>query len=107
RSTCSSDIGRPAEAAAGAPASARAAEAALAVPPAIADSTSAFTTRPCGPEPDTAERSMPASLAIRRASGEAKMRLFDDWPVSPPVGDMAGRPEGGNVEGPYSVFLPP
>ena len=57
-----------------APAAGLAAGAALAPPPAIAASTSALTTRPCGPVPLTAATSTPASLAMRRASGEAKMR---------------------------------
>src|SRR4051812_20597264 len=42
--------------------------------PDLAASTSDLTTRPCGPEPVIAETSMPASLARRRASGEAKTR---------------------------------
>src|SRR3569623_3175351 len=36
--------------------------------------TSARTTRPCGPVPEIAETSIPASLASRRASGEANTR---------------------------------
>ena len=47
---------------------------AFAPPPATAASTSAFTTRPFGPLPVTAERSMPASFAMRRAKGEEKVR---------------------------------
>ena len=41
---------------------------------AIARSTSALTMRPPGPEPESAARSSPFSLAIRRASGEAFTR---------------------------------
>src|SRR6056297_2305367 len=40
----------------------------------IAARTSRSMMRPCGPDPFTAFRSRPASLAMRRASGEAKMR---------------------------------
>ena len=40
-------------------------------PAAIARSTSALTIRPPGPEPESAARSSPFSLAIRRARGEA------------------------------------
>ena len=40
--------------------------------------TSAFTMRPCGPEPLSAERFRPWSAAIRRARGEAKMRAPSD-----------------------------
>ncbi len=39
-----------------------------------AELTSALTIRPPGPDPDSCERSMPASRAIRRASGEAFTR---------------------------------
>ena len=56
------------------------ADACLAPPEALAPSTSAFVTRPCGPEPETAERSIPASLASRRASGEANTRSPLSWP---------------------------
>ncbi len=42
--------------------------------------TSRSTTRPCGPEPLTAARSRPASLAMRRASGEEKTRSPDREP---------------------------
>ena len=61
--------------AAGAEAAAGAAPAGFAPPPAIAVRTSFSTTRPCGPDPWTDATSMPASLAIRLASGEAKTRL--------------------------------
>src|SRR6187431_958597 len=40
--------------------------------PDLAASTSDLTTRPLGPDPAMAETSMPASLARRRARGEAK-----------------------------------
>jgi hypothetical protein len=40
----------------------------------FAASTSAFTMRPCGPEPVTCVRSSPFSFAMRRARGEAKTR---------------------------------
>ena len=39
-----------------------------------AASTSRLTIRPCGPDPLTADRSSPFSLAIRRARGEANTR---------------------------------
>ena len=39
-----------------------------------ASSTSRLTMRPCGPEPASAASSMPAALASRRASGDAKIR---------------------------------
>src|SRR5690606_9256235 len=52
-----------------------AAGAALPVPEAIAFSTSALITRPCGPEPWVCAMSRPASLARRRASGEENTRL--------------------------------
>src|SRR6056297_2721867 len=63
----------------GAGAAAGAADAGVAVSaaglaPGCAASTSALTIRPCGPEPDSAARSIPFCAAIRRASGEAKMR---------------------------------
>ena len=43
-------------------------------PDAAVRSTSSATTRPSGPVPATALRSMPRSRAMRRASGEALMR---------------------------------
>ena len=46
---------------------------AAAVPPAIASSTSRLMMRPPGPEPRTMPMSSPRSLAMRRASGEAKL----------------------------------
>ena len=46
--------------------------------PGCTPSTSARTIRPCGPEPVTAARSRPFSLAIRRARGEAKTRAPPD-----------------------------
>ena len=46
----------------------------FAVPSVCAFSISAFTTRPCGPEPETADRSIPACFASRRASGDANTR---------------------------------
>src|SRR5688500_13419342 len=49
--------------------------AAFAVPPAAAFSISDFTTRPCGPEPTTRDRSSPCCCARRLASGLAKIRL--------------------------------
>ena len=61
-------------AAAGAGAAGADAAGALAPPEATAASMSLFTTRPCGPEPETAESAIPASLARRRASGEANTR---------------------------------
>src|SRR5688500_14889414 len=42
--------------------------------PDFAASTSALTTRPCGPDPEIADSSIPASLAIRRANGDANTR---------------------------------
>ena len=48
-----------------------------------AASISALTMRPFGPLPFRPERSMPACLAIRRASGEAKMRSPLSWPLAP------------------------
>src|SRR6218665_224879 len=42
--------------------------------PAGALSRSDFTIRPCGPDPLTADRSMPFSLAMRLASGLANTR---------------------------------
>ena len=48
---------------------------------------SAFTIRPLGPEPFNAERSMPACLAMRRASGETKIL---SPPVSWPLPDRCG-----------------
>ena len=54
----------------------------FAVPPEIAALTSRSTTRPCGPVPLTAAMSMPASLAMRRASGEAKTRSPAAWPFA-------------------------
>src|SRR4051794_10027596 len=48
--------------------------AACGAPPEAAASTSAFTIRPPGPVPCSAERSMPCSRAIRRATGEALAR---------------------------------
>ena len=52
--------------------------------------TSAFTIRPCGPEPLSAERSRPLSAPIRRARGEAKMRV---------PSDAAGAAGAGAVDG--------
>ena len=49
-------------------------------PPAITERTSRSITRPWGPEPRTLAISMPPSLAIRRARGEAKTR---PWPFAP------------------------
>src|SRR5262245_49689900 len=43
-------------------------------PVASAPSTARLTMRPCGPDPASAPISMPAALASRRASGEAKTR---------------------------------
>src|ERR1700729_1564093 len=75
--------------------------------PSFAAATSRAMTRPCGPEPAMRPRSMPASLARRRASGEEKTRLAPDgfvsWPLvrtpSPAAcgGDLSplGRGEGG------------
>src|SRR5579883_3951 len=48
-------------------------------PPAFACATSRAITRPCGPEPAMRAISMFASLASRRASGDAKMR---PWPLA-------------------------
>ena len=84
--------------AAAAAAGAAAAAAGFAPPDEMAASTSRLTTRPCGPEPEMAAMSSPASLAMRRASGEEKVRPTDDGLISPPVGEMAGRPEGGVCE---------
>src|SRR5690242_16352609 len=53
--------------------------------PAFADSTSALTMRPRGPEPWRTVISTPFCSAILRASGEAKMR--------PPDGGLAGEGE--------------
>ena len=61
-------------------ASARGLAAAL---PGSKDSTSAFTMRPLGPDPVTSDRSMPRSLAMRRARGEAKIRSPDAPPEAP------------------------
>src|SRR3546814_1486506 len=55
--------------------------------PGFAPSTSLFTMRPCGPLPFSAARSTPLSLAMRRASGLAKMR------PSPPHAAIADRSE--------------
>src|SRR5262245_9706738 len=53
-----------------------AAMAGAAIPrPDLAASTSRAITRPCGPEPPTRARSMPASFASRRASGDEKTRF--------------------------------
>ena len=75
---CSSDApaGRAAGgAAAGAGAAADATSTACSAPPrALAVSTSASTMRPCGPEPLMPSNSRPASLATRRASGDANTR---------------------------------
>jgi hypothetical protein len=43
---------------------------ALPVPAAMAASTSFLTIRPCGPEPEICRHIDPASLAMRRASGD-------------------------------------
>ena len=43
----------------------------------MAASTSNLITRPCGPEPEICATSMPASLAMRRASGEENTRSPD------------------------------
>ena len=50
-----------------------------------AASMSVFTIRPCGPEPFIAARSRPDWAAMRRASGQAKMRspLRDRLPAWP------------------------
>src|SRR5258706_7556691 len=56
------------------PAAGAAAAAAGLAAPGLAFSTSDLTIRPRGPEPDSAERSMPLPAAMRLASGEAKMR---------------------------------
>ena len=53
--------------------------------PFCAASMSAFTIRPLGPEPFNAERSMPACLAMRRASGETKI-LSPRYPGHCPTG---------------------
>ena len=58
--------------------------------PDFASSISRAMTRPCGPEPCTRERSMPASLASRRASGEEKMRLPPLAAAGCGAGDAAG-----------------
>src|ERR1700722_9508364 len=51
------------------------AAAAAGLAPGFAASTSDFTMRPRGPVPDSAARSMPFCVAMRRAKGEAKIRL--------------------------------
>ena len=70
-----------APAAAGAAALGAAAGAAVAAaagaPPFSAASMSDLTIRPCGPEPLSCARSMPACCAMRRARGEAKTRPSD------------------------------
>ena len=55
--------------------------------PDAAASTSAFTIRPPGPVPCSAERSMPCSRAMRRATGDA----FARPPL--PSGDGAAAPD--------------
>src|SRR5690606_16046092 len=62
----------PASAAPAGAAECAAAAALNGVLPDLAASTSALMTRPLGPVPEMADTSMPASLARRRASGEAK-----------------------------------
>src|SRR6516162_1673320 len=52
--------------------------------PDLAASTSRAMTRPCGPEPSTRARSMPASFASRRASGDEKTRLVRASPIPSP-----------------------
>src|SRR5690606_25560914 len=65
---------------AGAAAAAGAPAAGLLAPlPDLAASTSDLTTRPFGPEPAMPERSIPASLARRFASGEANTRPPSDF----------------------------
>src|SRR5579871_2523936 len=56
-------------------------------PPAVAAVMSAWTMRPCGPEPLMADRSMPDSRARRRARGEAKTRAC---PLLPAAGAGTG-----------------
>src|SRR2546423_10783098 len=63
---------------AGAAAAPGAAAAAFSPLPSLAAAMSRATTRPCGPEPAIRARSIPASLARRRASGEEKIRA---WPL--------------------------
>ena len=58
-----------------------------AAPPDFAASTSRAMMRPCGPEPAMRPMSMPAALARRRASGEAKMRPA--WPLVAGAGAVA------------------
>src|SRR5690554_7933260 len=47
--------------------------------PDLAASTSDFTTRPLGPDPEIAATSMPTSMARRLASGEANTRPPSDF----------------------------
>ena len=56
-----------------------------------AASTSRLMMRPCGPEPASAARSRLPSLASRRASGEAKMRLtrHGRWAAADAAGSAA------------------
>src|SRR6185437_7944680 len=59
--------------------------------PGCAPSTSALTIRPCGPEPFRLARSKPFCSAMRRASGDAKMR--------PPRSSPACEGGGGAADG--------
>src|SRR5215468_841901 len=52
--------------------------------PDFAASTSRAITRPCGPEPWMRARSMPASFASRRASGDENTRLVRASPIPSP-----------------------
>src|SRR6185437_6880081 len=67
--------------------------------PAFADSTSALTMRPRGPEPFSAERSTPFCAAILRARGDANIRPADFIEVvapspRPPFAVALGPPPG-------------
>ena len=61
----------------------------------MAARTSFSTMRPCGPEPWTEARSMPPSLAMRLASGEAKTRLPAACPAPFGFAAAPGRSEPG------------
>src|SRR6516164_5108874 len=68
-----------------------AAMAGAAIPrPDLAASTSRAMTRPCGPEPSTRARSMPASFASRRASGDEKTRFVRAIRASSPAPSPRG-----------------
>src|SRR4029078_7008879 len=67
--------------------------------PDFAESISRAITRPCGPEPCTRPRSMPASFARVRANGDEKTRLLEEVRSPSPAdfgGDLSplGRGEG-------------